>query len=153
MAILNQVFYQLYHLIWHLMLRSRLNIKVQMLATFNSERLVIYPWRNWHQTPLLKAVTSKLDVWQPLSKKTAFAEHDNCSLKRVTWAYFFATPNRYRWIHDQKQKWITKRLPKVWDSKTVSFKSYHILKLSNMRNEQTFDTMRKEDSQTSNVSC
>ena len=56
---------------------------------------------------------------------------------------FFTTSNKCRWIHEnRREKWTKKRLPNVWDSRTASFKSYHIPKLSNMRNNQIFDMMR-----------
>ena len=57
-----------------------------------------------------------------------------------------ATPNEYCWIHENKgdrpEIWITKRLVKVSDSRTASFKSYHLPKLQNKRNNQTFDMIR-----------
>ena len=39
----------------------------------------------------------------------------------------FCNTNEYYWIHEKRETWITKRLSKVWNSRTASFKSYHIL--------------------------
>ena len=45
-------------------------------------------------------------------------------------------------IHEcHRTHWLIKWLAKVWDSITAAVKSYHVSKLLNMRNNQTFDLL------------
>ena len=53
---------------------------------------------------------------------------------------FTETPKESRWINENKERHCPRRrVVSVWESKTVSFKSHHLLKLWYMLINQTFD--------------
>ena len=57
-----------------------------------------------------------------ISAKHINVFRENLLFRHSKGCSFFTTPNEYRWIHEMKgRKWITKRLAKVWDSRTASF--------------------------------